>query len=179
MGTSVQTKAHKSSRRRDENLADTVANEFRCSAAMDRSADWVPDDVASVLVISPFEEDRVSLQRILSQTDWSVHYAYTFQEGLKWVCGNFTAVVICDQHVPACDLREALDRIGLAVVPPTLIVVHSLGDDSLWAVWTQALNLGAHDLLLKPFDGNEVLAAVRSAMRAFEMGGLGGHDAST
>jgi len=44
--------------------------------------------------------------------------------------------------------------------PPFLVVTSRLADDRLWA---EALNLGAYDVLAKPFDKTEVNRIVRSA----------------
>jgi FixJ family two-component response regulator len=43
---------------------------------------------------------------------------------------------------------------------PSLIVVSKLADDRLWA---EALNLGAWDVLAKPFNHIEVIRSVKSA----------------
>ena len=43
---------------------------------------------------------------------------------------------------------------------PSLIVTSRLADDRLWA---EALNLGAWDVLAKPFHVTEVIRSVRSA----------------
>jgi len=44
--------------------------------------------------------------------------------------------------------------------PPLLIVASRLADEYLWA---EALNLGAYDVLAKPFDADEVVRVLRSA----------------
>lgn len=43
-----------------------------------------------------------------------------------------------------------------------VIVTSRLADDCLWA---QVLNLGAYDLLMKPFDGEETVRVLAMAMR--------------
>jgi FixJ family two-component response regulator len=49
--------------------------------------------------------------------------------------------------------------------PPPLIVADRLADERLWA---EVLNLGAYDLLAKPFDSREVLHAITAACRHHE-----------
>jgi DNA-binding response OmpR family regulator len=49
--------------------------------------------------------------------------------------------------------------------PPALIVADHLADERLWV---EVLNLGAHDLLAKPFDVKEVLYAVSTAFQRTE-----------
>ena len=45
---------------------------------------------------------------------------------------------------------------------PSLIVASRLADDRLWG---EALNLGAWDVLAKPFDPTEVIRSLHSAWR--------------
>jgi DNA-binding response OmpR family regulator len=49
--------------------------------------------------------------------------------------------------------------------PPLLIVTSRLADDALWS---EALNLGAHDVLAQPFDRHQVERVFASARRRFE-----------
>jgi len=53
-----------------------------------------------------------------------------------------------------------LEQVGCLPSPPLLIVSSRLADERLWA---EALNLGAWDVLAKPFDKREVIRAVTSA----------------
>jgi DNA-binding response OmpR family regulator len=123
------------------------------------------EKTVSILVISPFEEDHTVLAGIFSEEGWKVHYACTCEEAVECLFASRISVVICDHGLPACGWREVQWRIESLAGPPTLIVAHRLGDDSLWALWVEAMDLGARDLLLKPFDRSEVLWTVRSALR--------------
>ena len=53
-----------------------------------------------------------------------------------------------------------LEHIRFLPNAPSLIVASRLADDRLWA---EALNLGAWDVLAKPFDHIEVIRSVKSA----------------
>jgi DNA-binding response OmpR family regulator len=48
--------------------------------------------------------------------------------------------------------------------PPPLIVTSRLADERLWV---EALNLGAFDVLAKPFDSTEAMRVVGAAWRAW------------
>jgi FixJ family two-component response regulator len=50
-----------------------------------------------------------------------------------------------------------LEHISLLPDPPLLIVTSRLADARLWA---EALNLGAYDVLAKPFDATQVIRIV-------------------
>ena len=49
--------------------------------------------------------------------------------------------------------------------PPLQIVTSRLANDRLWA---EALNLGAYDVLARPFDAAEVLRSVGMAWRRWQ-----------
>ena len=53
-----------------------------------------------------------------------------------------------------------LEQIALLAKPPYLVVTSRLADDYLWA---EALNLGAYDVLPKPFETAEVERVLGSA----------------
>jgi len=54
---------------------------------------------------------------------------------------------------------DVLEHANSLSHPPSLIVTSRLADDRLWA---EALNLGAWDVLAKPFDRTEVIRSVRA-----------------
>ena len=53
-----------------------------------------------------------------------------------------------------------MDEIRLLSIPPLLIVTSRVADACLWA---EALNMGAYDVLAKPFDLTEVTRILSSA----------------
>lgn len=61
--------------------------------------------------------------------------------------------------------KDLLGEIQAMEGPPPLVVADRLADEHLWA---EVLNLGAYDLLAKPFDAREVRHAVEAASRHFE-----------
>jgi len=61
--------------------------------------------------------------------------------------------VVCERNLLPGTWKEMLDCLILLPQPSYLIVTAELADDYLWA---EVLNLGAYDLLAKPFDGAEV-----------------------
>jgi DNA-binding response OmpR family regulator len=58
-----------------------------------------------------------------------------------------------------------LDHLTLLPDPPLLIVTSRLADERLWA---EALNLGAWDVLAKPFDADEVIRIIGIACQHWE-----------
>ncbi len=62
-------------------------------------------------------------------------------------------VVLCERDLAPESWREMLEHLRQMDDPPLLVVISRLADERLWA---EALNLGAHDVLAKPFDASEV-----------------------
>ena len=58
-----------------------------------------------------------------------------------------------------------LDEISLLPDPPLFIVTSRLADERLWA---EALNLGAWDVLAKPYDTDEVIRIVSVARQHWQ-----------
>lgn len=123
----------------------------------------------TILSVSPTHEDWVCLARLLSES------ASIFQPQPRWIlvpCVTpesalavlreepWIPIVVCDCDVSPDSWRELLEKSALLPDPPFLIVASRLADERLWA---EALNLGAYDVLAKPFDKEEVVRILSSA----------------
>jgi DNA-binding response OmpR family regulator len=106
-----------------------------------------------VLSVSPHDEDCASVGRIF-KSGWTVIASATVASALAVLRQTPIPIVICDCGVSSGTWGEMLDRLSLLPDPPLFIVTSRLADERLWA---EALNLGAWDVLAKPFDANEVL----------------------
>jgi DNA-binding NtrC family response regulator len=114
----------------------------------------------SVLAIDSDERGRNTLQNMIRQSCRTVHAA-TLSVGLKALRRVPFAVVLCnDELQQGTSWHQVLHAIGSLPAAPLLIVTSRLADESLWA---EALNLGAWDVLAKPFDEQEVTRVVSSA----------------
>lgn len=112
-----------------------------------------------VLAVFPPEEDQRVLQAILADSAWRLHIATTFAEARLKL--DASCVVIAESSFPdGRGWRDLLCVIQDMIYPPPLIVADRLADERLWA---EVLNLGAFDLLSKPFEAREVLHAVTVA----------------
>ncbi len=114
-----------------------------------------------VLILSPSDDDHAVLDQILDTPDWSVQHAPSVLFALRQLRRDpRVSVVVCE-----CDLRpetwkEMLENLKLLSDAPALVVVSRVADEQLWA---EALNLGAYDVLAKPFDVVEVRRVLTSA----------------
>ena len=121
-----------------------------------------------VLLISPLEEDHVSLQRIFRSSqcpisgrrNWVIRRELTFHAALPVLRKNPITIVVAERDLSPVTWREVLEEIDTLPDPPLLIVTSRLADERLWA---EALNLGAYDVLAKPFRDDEVVRVLGSA----------------
>jgi len=116
-----------------------------------------------ILAAFPFGEDRISLASILRRTNWKLRLIRTFHQARTTLRTVSVGAVISDaQLFDGYSWKDLLHEIQEIMNPPPLIVADRLADERLWA---EVLNLGAYDLLTKPFDGTEVLRVMSMACR--------------
>jgi DNA-binding response OmpR family regulator len=116
----------------------------------------------AVLIISSFEEDHIGFSRILGDCHCEAHAVRTCQQGLAILRERAVSIVICERDLPDGTWRDILQALDKLCDRPYLIVTSRLADDHLWV---EVLNLGGHDVLLKPLDYNEVARVIDSAWR--------------
>jgi DNA-binding response OmpR family regulator len=115
----------------------------------------------AVLAVSPHEEDHVCLRAIFRRTNWKVFQAGTCREALSFLSENRITVLVCERDLPDRGWK-ALNSLSALPLPPLLVVASRDADDALC---TEVLNLGAYDVLSKPFDPAEVKRIVSLAWR--------------
>ena len=123
--------------------------------------------VCNILSASPLAEDHDALERILRCTDpdtstnfqWQLSNASTLISASRMLRQVPCAVILCERDLPAGGWKELLEHTRLLTSPPLIIVTSLHADDFLWA---EALNLGASDVLGKPFDRIEVTRVITS-----------------
>ncbi|HTS24532.1 MAG TPA: response regulator [Bryobacteraceae bacterium] len=116
-----------------------------------------------VLSVSSNGEDRAFLERIF-QSDWTIIPKATIASALSVLREMTIPIVTCD-----CDTTpmwvEMLEHLSHLPDPPLFIVTSRMADERLWV---EALNLGAWDVLVKPFDTEEVTRIVSIAWRHWQ-----------
>ena len=70
-------------------------------------------------------------------------------------------IVVCEQNLTPYTWRAVLAEVAVIPTQPLVVVTSRLADDYLWS---EALNLGAYDVLSKPFVGREVTRTVGAAL---------------
>jgi DNA-binding NtrC family response regulator len=126
-----------------------------------RSATYAsPTDKITVLSVSPHDEDHRPLIHLFGHARWQVLTASNISAARELLQQHETAVVVCERDLTPQTWIDMLKETRSLSNAPALIVTSRLADDRLWA---EALNLGAYDVLAKPFDRTELLRSVRLA----------------
>jgi len=113
-----------------------------------------PGDVIRILSVTANEEDHSALNSMLPPPKWIVSKSLTLASGLTQLRkGVPPPLILCERDLFPGSWKEMLDGIKRLSDPPLLIVTSRLADEQLWA---EALNLGAYDVLAKPFEVTEV-----------------------
>jgi DNA-binding response OmpR family regulator len=118
-----------------------------------------PTGTLTVLSVSPLEEDHLSLQAMVGHSTWTLFNARDLVSALALLQQHEIPVVLCERDLLPGTWVEMLENIRHLPNAPSLIVASRLADERLWA---EALNLGAWDVLAKPFDRSEVFRSVKS-----------------
>jgi DNA-binding NarL/FixJ family response regulator len=137
-------------------------------------AQFKPADIGSqsgaVLSISPIEEDHTTLEGILGNpgkgtapaTPWVLSRTATLSSALTELRNAKFPVVLCERELPLGGWKDLLEHTRCLADPPFVIVTSRNADERLWV---EVLNLGAYDLLAKPFHPSEVIRVVSLACR--------------
>lgn len=118
---------------------------------------------STVLSVSPFEQDHVAVYQILTRSKWTklkVKTSTTLALALVALEKIRIPVMLVERDLSPGSWRDLLEHSARLPSPPLLIVTSLLADERLWA---EALNLGAWDVLAKPFDAQEVCRVVEGA----------------
>ncbi len=123
---------------------------------------------ATVVLVGFVERDQERLQQVFDCPDcalatkchWALQSKPSAAAALAAVRQAPVPVVLCDRDLEPLAWKELLAQFECLSAPPCLIVTSRLADDFLWA---EALNLGAYDVLARPFERAEVIRSVSMA----------------
>jgi DNA-binding NtrC family response regulator len=115
-----------------------------------------------ILALVSDPSDRRALEEIFAESEWQIRHADSIEELSFQSEADLARVVICDHRLSDGDWLDLYRRLQNRKSPPELVVVSPQADDRLWA---EVLSLGGFDLLMVPFDKQEVLRVTNSASR--------------
>jgi DNA-binding response OmpR family regulator len=116
----------------------------------------------SALLVSPFSEDHQPLSQIFLDKGWTLHVTYTLGSALAVLRDRPIPVVITERDLRLGDWKDVCTAMQQLPHQPLLVVTSRLADERLWV---EALNLGGHDVLAKPFQAAEVHWVLERAWR--------------
>lgn len=112
------------------------------------------------LLISPVEQDHQILGTVFGEQDWTLYAAHSLGSASTMLRESVAPVVITERDLPVGSWRDVLEVMQLLPSPPLVIVTSLHADEHLWA---EALNLGAYDVVAKPFRKTELTRVLNSA----------------
>ena len=127
-----------------------------------------PPQTATVVLVGFPQQELDFLQEVFDcredyaepDCSWVFQPRGSVQATLSTLKRDQVPVLLCDRDLAPELWKELLNRFEFLSQPPCLIVTSRLADDYLWA---EALNLGAYDVLARPFDPREVVRTVCQA----------------
>jgi DNA-binding NtrC family response regulator len=114
----------------------------------------------TILSLSPTDVDHSSLEAIVADSPCVLMKAHDLVSALSLLQQHDIAVVVCERDLGLGEYADVLEHLSALPHAPSLIVASKLVDEHLWA---EALNLGAYDVLAKPFDATEVTRTLSTA----------------
>jgi DNA-binding response OmpR family regulator len=121
--------------------------------------------LVSILLVSPYAADHLLIPRILAGSKWQCRHCHNWHHAAEILERNRIGVVLCERDQTNGSWRDVLETAHSQSMPPSVIVCSCRVDEVLWA---GVLNLGGYDVLIKPFDHEEVLRVVSGAWRSWK-----------
>ena len=117
-----------------------------------------PDN--TILAVSGNHEELEQLQRLFTESSWTLQVLGTLAEAKRWLRQNPVPVSLCAPQLPDGDWKGML-RVTEQIDPsPNLVVASRHADDRLWA---EVLNLGGYDVLPLPAHALDTFRTVSGA----------------
>ncbi len=108
----------------------------------------------TLLTVGLSEEDRSAVRRVLSPRGWVIGEVHGCGQVFEQLRERRYQAVLSECFLNDGDWEDVLAELTLFSPAPPLFVVYRHADHRLWA---EILSLGGYDLLMAPFDGNELV----------------------
>jgi len=120
----------------------------------------IGNEVIALLSVSPIQDDHDTLAKLLGHDQWKIYNALSLQSASAFLREDAIPLIVCEHDLLPGTWIQLLDEIRLLSIPPLLIVTSRVTDGYVWA---EAINMGAYDVLAKPFDRTEVTRVLSAA----------------
>ncbi len=112
---------------------------------------------AITLVVDDEESVRTLLRRALERGGYHVLTAASGQEALDMMSQDRVEVMLLDEKMPGLSGLDVLLRVHAQHPETAIIMVTGVADVN---IGVEAMKMGAHDYVVKPFDLNDILVRV-------------------
>jgi response regulator of citrate/malate metabolism len=119
----------------------------------------------SILIASPYEEDHRSFRAIFRRSNWTLLTASTIAESLRVLQDADVSVILCERDFPDGNWKDLLESAPTATTFPPRVIVTSADADNY--LWSEVLNCGGFDVLLKPVEPQELFRVASLANRSW------------
>jgi DNA-binding response OmpR family regulator len=123
----------------------------------------LPDRI-SILAVSSDDDDHSSMRAILRHSNWTLFTANTIGETFRLLEDHDLPVMVCERNLLDGSWKDLMKIMAFNERAPRLIVASSLADECLWS---EVLNLGGYDVLLKPLNPSELFRVASGAARSW------------
>ena len=114
-----------------------------------------------ILLVEDEKPLSAAIVKMLEQEHFALDAAYTGPDGLDCVLSGIYDAIVLDVMLPGMDGREILSKIRkLSRTPVIMLTAKGETDDRI-----HALDGGADDYIVKPFDSKELFARIRAVLR--------------
>lgn len=122
-------------------------------------------NATTLLVLSP--QRRSKLQRLLNDCGVQTSVASTLEEARQKLASSSSYdLVLTDAELPDGSWQDLLEFVLDSRKACEIVVNSSCGDEDLWA---EVLQRGAYDLLVEPYDRQEVCRIIEGALDSHHM----------
>ena len=119
-----------------------------------------------ILAVNLCKQDCHFFRTIFAAFPWKLASVATLAQGVRQAKSQSVPVIVCERDFRDGNWKLLLDKVGRLARPPRLIVASRFADERLWA---EVLNLGGHDVLVTPFDADEVHRVVSYAVDSWHL----------
>jgi DNA-binding response OmpR family regulator len=125
----------------------------------------ISDISICALLVGDYQDERLRVNEIFQRSGWRLLEAPDRRRALDYLDRHPVHVVIADSDAPGWNWKRVLRDLRRRRRPPELVVTSRLADDALWS---EVLNLGGYDVLVRPLAAEEVERVVAGARRQFD-----------
>lgn len=112
-----------------------------------------------IIAIGSNPEDHAALQGLADALHWRVWSVTTCWDALEQLASDHVAAIFCEAILEDGSWKDVLKLVGTSAGAPPVVVTSRFADAFLWS---EVLNMGGYDVLLKPFNARDVTHVLRT-----------------